>query len=184
MIEDREQVGWAIGRIPSGLAILTAAHDGRSTGMLVSWFQQCSFEPLMLTVAIRRRRPVQVLMEASGAFVLNLLSAEGAPSMLKHFAKGFSLEEDAFRGIRVASTDHGPVILAALASLGCAIRTRLAAGDHDLYAAEVVAAGLPGGRRADLPAADTGLSAPSTDDASDQRPTTPYVHVRKTGLSY
>ena len=31
----------ALGRIPSGLFVLTLRHGGRETGMLASWVQQC-----------------------------------------------------------------------------------------------------------------------------------------------
>lgn len=169
-------MGAAIGRIPSGLAILTSAHGSRSTGMLASWYQQCSFEPLMITVAVRRPRPVQTLMEASSVFALNLLGEEGAPAMLKHFAKGFALDEDAFAGLAVSASAHGPMLSAALAVLGCSIRTKLALGDHDLYVAEVVDAAGPNAISAEAAASKAVTGA--------ARPAAPYVHVRKTGLSY
>ena len=48
----------ALGRIPSGLFILTVRHGSKETGMLASWVQQCSFDPPRLTMAIRKGRDV------------------------------------------------------------------------------------------------------------------------------
>ncbi len=62
----------AVAKIPSGLAVLTATHKGRSTGMLASWVQQASFEPLMLTdrgtyLAFRGKVELAVLVEGDPA---------------------------------------------------------------------------------------------------------------------
>ena len=106
---DREIIGIALGRIPSGCAILTATHDGKSTGLLVSWVQQASFEPLMLTVCIKEERPATKLIAGSGRFLLNVIG-EDPTAMFKHFGKGFSPDEDAFAGLTVRSTGFGPAI--------------------------------------------------------------------------
>ena len=42
---DPEALAAALGRVPSGLVVLTARHGARETGMLASWVQQCSFDP-------------------------------------------------------------------------------------------------------------------------------------------
>ena len=39
----------ALGRVPSGLFILTAGNGPTETGLLASWVQQCSFDPPRLT---------------------------------------------------------------------------------------------------------------------------------------
>lgn len=157
--ERQEQVGRALGRIPSGCAILTARHDGRRTGMLASWVQQAGFEPPMVSVAVNRQRPIARLIEASGGFVLNLLG-ENPTAMFKHFARGFSLDEDAFEGINAREVTGGIEIPDRVARLSAVVRGKTEAGDHDLYVGEVVEAevGEPSGR--------------------------PYVHIRKTGFSY
>ncbi len=158
MNENTEMVGAAVGLIPSGCSILTVEHDGRSTGLLVSWVQQASFEPLSLSVCVKRGRPAQELIDAAGRFVLNVLSDDPS-AMFKHFGKGFSLDEEAFDGVATEPSEYGPMLTDCVAQLGCRVTQRIAVGDHDLY---VVAVAV--GR--------------STDGA------TPYVHLRKSGLSY
>jgi hypothetical protein len=46
----------ALGRIPSGLFILTARFEDQSTGMLASWVQQVSFDPPLVSVAVKKGR--------------------------------------------------------------------------------------------------------------------------------
>lgn len=153
-----EMIGAAVGMIPSGCSILTVEHDGRRTGLLVSWVQQASFEPLSLSVCVKRGRGAQELIDAVGRFVLNVVSDDPS-AMFKHFGKGFSLEEEAFEGVATEPSEHGPMLTDCVAQLGCAVTERIAVGDHDLYVVAV----------------ETGRST---------RGAKPYVHLRKTGLSY
>src|SRR3954468_23702884 len=110
----REAIGAALGRIPSGCAILTVQHRGQSTGVLVSWFQQASFEPPAISVALRKGRPAAELVERSGRFLLNLVGSDSTP-MFRHFGRGFSLDEDAFAGLEFEPTDYGTLIRSCLA---------------------------------------------------------------------
>ena len=100
MKADAESIGAGIGRIPSGCSILTVQHAGRSTGLLVSWVQQAAFDPPSISVAVKRGRPAEGLIDGSGRFVLNLVGEDPKP-MFKRFGKGFSLEEDAFAGLAI-----------------------------------------------------------------------------------
>lgn len=153
-----ETIGAAIGRIPSGCSILTVAHAGRSTGMLVSWVQQVAFDPPSVSVGVKQGRPATALLEGSRRFVLNLVGEDPKP-MFRRFAKGFTLEEDAFAGLAIEPSEFGPIIPECIAHLGCRITQRISIGDHDLYIAEVSAARAQTGAR-------------------------PYVHLRSSGLSY
>lgn len=158
MLEDLDKVGAAIGRIPSGCSILTVKHKGRSTGVLVSWVQQASFDPPCLTVCLKRGRPALELVEASGRFLLNIIG-EDSTMLFKHFGRGFALEDDAFSGLAVRETSYGPLIESSIAHLGCDVTQQIAVGDHDLFVGAVGAAGVVDGAA-------------------------PYVHLRKDGLSY
>lgn len=154
----REQVGRALGRIPSGCAIVTARAGGRRTGMLASWVQQASFEPPMVSVAIKKGRPVAGLIEASKEFVLNVLG-ENPTAMFKHFGKGFEPEQDAFAGLAAREVACGVEIPDQVARLSVHVRGQCEAGDHVVYVGEVVEA-----------------------KAGEMRP--PHVHVRKSGWMY
>ncbi len=147
-----------LGKLPSGCSILTAGHQGRSTGMLASWIQQASFEPLLLTVAVKRGRPLVAFVEGSGRFVVNILGSD-PKAMFHHFGKGFGPDEPAFEGLACRETGFGTILEDALGFLECTVQFRTEVGDHWLYVAEPVSGGL---------------CAESE----------PYVHIRKSGRSY
>lgn len=156
--KDPERIATALGRIPSGLAILTAAHDGRSTGMLASWIQQASFDPLMVSVCVKRDRPIETLIDGSGRFVLNIVGADDKGA-LKHFGKGFGPDENAFEGQAAAEHESGVILESAIAHVMCTVSAKVAAGDHHLYLGEA-------------------------QDGAAVAEAQPFVHVRKSAVCY
>lgn len=158
-MEQDKNLGAALGRIPSGLFILTARHAGKETGLLASWVQQCSFQPPMVSLAIKPNRPVVSFLQPGAAFTLNLLE-DGQTDMIAHFGKGFAAEEDAFKGLEVRRDGPGgPILAEALAVLECQVTHRHSAGDHDLFVAQVISGRV----------LDEGR---------------PMVHIRKNGFHY
>lgn len=149
----------ALGRVPSGLYVLTAGTGAAETGMLASWVQQCSFDPPQVTVAVNKQREVLESLAVGAPFVLNVLP-EGGKALVAHFGKGFATGEPAFTGLDVRrDPDAPPVLLAAHAYLVCRVAARVDAGDHALLIARVEAGAV----------------------LHDGKPT---VHVRKNGLRY
>jgi flavin reductase (DIM6/NTAB) family NADH-FMN oxidoreductase RutF len=134
---DGSGLAQALGRIPSGLYILTVRHGERSTGMLASWVQQAGFEPPMLTVAIKRDRYVAGWIDATGRFTLSQL-AKGSKALIRHFGRGFAADAPAFEGIELRhDASGGPVLASALAYLDAEVTGQLAGGDHHIYLATV-----------------------------------------------
>jgi flavin reductase (DIM6/NTAB) family NADH-FMN oxidoreductase RutF len=135
-------LGQALGRIPSGLYILTVQLGERSTGMLASWVQQAGFDPPMVTVAIRRDRHVADWVAESGRFALSQL-AVGSKALIRHFGRGFPPDAPAFEGVELRHDARGgPVLAGAMAFLDAEVAGELAAGDHRIFAARVVAGAL------------------------------------------
>ena len=56
-----KQLAAALGRIASGIFVLTLKRDAVETGMLASWVQQCSFHPPRISVAINPGAPLASL---------------------------------------------------------------------------------------------------------------------------
>jgi flavin reductase (DIM6/NTAB) family NADH-FMN oxidoreductase RutF len=135
-------IGAALGRLPSGIYILTAREGDRATGMLASWVQQAGFQPPMVTVAVRSDRFVAEWIAQSGRFTLNQVAAGHKP-LLKHFARGFGPDEDAFAGLEVVQdAQGGPVLGESLAWLDARVAGQVEGGDHRVFLAEVVGGGL------------------------------------------
>jgi flavin reductase (DIM6/NTAB) family NADH-FMN oxidoreductase RutF len=149
----------ALGRIPSGLFILTAERGGQETGMLASWIQQCSFEPPQVTVAIQNSRTLIEWLKQGDKFTINILD-EGQTDMIGHFGRGYSPGEPAFEGLDIQSRpEFGPLLNEALAHLDCQVMGRLTAGDHDVVVAQIISGNVSNESR-------------------------PMVHVRKSGSHY
>src|SRR5262249_31778753 len=109
----------ALGRLPSGLYILTVCHpDGRATGMLASWVPQAGVDPPSLSFAIGTWRCVAAWVAASRRFTLNQL-AVGSKTLMRHFGRGFDPDAPAFEGVglRREQGAAGPVLADALAYL-------------------------------------------------------------------
>ena len=128
----------ALGRISSGLYILTA-HKGDLTGaMLASWVTQASFQPLGFTVAVAKDRAIESLMQVGDQFVLNVLEADNYSHLMTHFLKRFPPGADRFAGIKTREADNGSPILAdALAYMECTVVSRMEVSDHWLVYSQV-----------------------------------------------
>lgn len=149
----------ALGRIPSGLFILTFRHGKQETAMLASWVQQCSFEPPQVVVAINEKRFVLDWLTIGSPITVNIL-AEGQKELMSHFGKGFEPGVPAFEGVEIERTgDFAPCLKAAHAVLECRVSAKYAAGDHVLIVARV----------------DAGIL---------QHEGRPGVHVRRSGMHY
>jgi len=156
---DDDSLAAALGRIPSGLFILTMKNADRETGMLASWVQQCSFNPPQLTAAIRQDRDVLTWLAQGAMFTVNVIP-EGGKALVAHFGKGFELNQPAFEGLNVHREGGTPPILqSAHAYIVCQVAAQVEVGDHVLIVGQVVAGKV-------------------------LHPGHPTVHVRKSGLRY
>ncbi len=157
-LPDKQRTAKAVGRIPSGVFILTAKNGSQRTGMLASWVQQTSFDPLAVSVAVKKGRPIETLIDESKHFVLNQVGTD-ATAMFRHFGRGFEPGQDAFAGLNVRETSAGVSLADGIGALSCRVTAKHDVGDHWLYVGEVLE---------------------GESDESKQ----PYVHVRKNGLNY
>jgi len=151
----------ALGRIPSGLFILTAQHEDRRLGMLCSWVQQVCFEPAMVSVAVAKGRAIMPLISESRQFGLCQLGEEDKMLMRK-FAAGSEPNDDPFLGQNLVQTvrPNLPILSGAMSYLECELACHLdVEGDHDLFVGRITAGELLHNEQ-------------------------PKVHVRKTGLRY
>ena len=159
MSESERQLAAALGRVPSGLFVLTVRRGEAETGMLASWVQQCAFQPPHICIAVQRDRPIGALLGDGSSFVVNILD-DSQTDMIVHFGRGFDLKEEAFRGLEVERPDgSAPVLSEALAYLECRVTGRHPVGDHDLFLGQVVGGRVLSGGH-------------------------PMVHCRKSGFHY
>ena len=121
----------ALGRISSGLYIITATKGDVQSAMLASWITQASFEPLGFTVAVAKDRAIESLMQVGDTFVLNVLEEGNHLPLMKHFLKRFPPGADRFAGVRTRpANNQSPILADALAYLECEVASRMELNDH------------------------------------------------------
>jgi len=149
----------ALGRMPTGLYIVTTTRNGAPIGFLGSFAVQVGFDPPTVCVAIGKDRPHLADIETSGRFALSIVDKASQP-LMSAFLRKLAPGTTPFDDLRVATSEAGsPYMLDALAWVDCRFTGRHDAGDHAVLFGEVVEARL-------------------------QREGEPLVHVRKNGLSY
>lgn len=136
-------IGKALGRIPSGVFVLTAIEAGQSLAMMASWVQQVSFDPPAVCVAIAKERPVRTIVEQTARFALSVIGEHDMP-LMKKYARGIPHGIDPFEGVNVKRSSAGmPYLADSLAYLDCQLlEVATLQGDHDLFIARVVEGGI------------------------------------------
>ena len=123
-----------MGAFATGVAVVTAVRNGEYHGMTMNSLTSVSLDPCMLLVCPRRRSATGEAMAASGEFVVNLLRAD-QEDLSSRFIGSF---EDRFAGVDVEQTQAGtPLLVGALAHIGCRVAETYPAGDHDIVLGEV-----------------------------------------------
>lgn len=149
----------AVGKIPSGIFIVAAGDDQQRDGFLASWVQQVSFEPLLISLAVKPGRPCYDAINRGDVFAVNIIAADNV-GITKSFWGGHKPGVDPFEGLATAAGENGGVVLSdALAVLECRMQSSSTPGDHEVVIAEV-------------------LSATMLNEGE------PKAHVRKNGLEY
>ncbi|MEI7780950.1 MAG: flavin reductase family protein [Planctomycetota bacterium] len=148
-----------LGRIPSGLFVVTWRAAEADRFMLASWVMQAGFSPPAITVAVGSSRDLLTAIATGTPFVVNILGESQRP-LLARFGRPPVAGEDPFAGIEIVRGSSGaPAIAAATGWLECRGIAQAPSGDHTIVVAEVT-----DGR--------TGSAEP------------PLVHLRRNGLRY
>ena len=155
-MKNKKQVGKALGRVASGLFVVTAKCEDKEDAVLASWVNQCAFDPPAVTIALGTLRQARLLVEGAGAFIVNVLP-KADMALLKYFSRP---PEDIFKGVMTRKgLEDIRILIDAVAYLECEVVQSMQAGDHVLYVGEIV-----GGKT--LKGGD------------------PYIHVRDNGFNY
>ncbi|WGV28254.1 diflavin flavoprotein [Halotia branconii] len=122
----------SLGRISTGLYIITAKKGDVQSAMLASWVTQASLNPLGIAIAVAKDRAIESLMHVGDRFVLNVLEEGKYQGLMKHFLKRFAPGADRFAGVKTypAATNESPILAEALAYMECEITSRMDCGDH------------------------------------------------------
>jgi flavin reductase (DIM6/NTAB) family NADH-FMN oxidoreductase RutF len=149
----------ALGRIATGLYVVTTTHEGRPLGFVGSFLMQVGFQPPTVCVAIGSGREHLVAVRAHRRFAVSILDG-ASQNLMGAFFKKREPGQSPFDELELLATPGGETALAgALAWFECALTGEHASGDHVVVFGTVEHGAL-------LRAGD------------------PAVHLRKNGLGY
>jgi 3-hydroxy-9,10-secoandrosta-1,3,5(10)-triene-9,17-dione monooxygenase reductase component len=130
-----------VGEFATGVAVVTAEHDGLPAGMTLNAFTSVSLDPLLVLVSLANDTRTLGATRASGRFAVSILARDQ-----REVALAFSEPAAPFPMGQVERDREGFLTVAsATAVLRCAVERVEPAGDHALVLGEVVSIAHGGG---------------------------------------
>jgi flavin reductase (DIM6/NTAB) family NADH-FMN oxidoreductase RutF len=150
---DQEAKKTALRMIPYGLYLLTTGSEGGpAAASIVNWVTQASFEPPLVAVGVRADSSVHRIIKDTQSFVLNVLG-KGQRALAVKFFRPVEIEGGTIAGEPFRAGETGaPIFESTPAYAECRLIDSVEKGDHSVFVAEVVGAGVakpPEGRADD-----------------------------------
>ncbi|MBI4772385.1 MAG: flavin reductase family protein [Chloroflexi bacterium] len=126
-----------------GMYAVTAKHAGEVAAMTANFLTQSSFTPPMVAVAVEVDSKTHRVIEASGAFAVNVFES-GQRELAGQLGRKSRKSPDKFDGVAwtPGPATGAPILEAALGWVECRVTGKVESGDHTIYVAEVVEAGV------------------------------------------
>lgn len=135
---DKESRKKILRKIPYGLYILGLRDGDKYHGMVGSWLSQCSFEPPLLMLGIKKGSYSHQMMEHNPYLSVNF-PRNDQKSLVASFFKPYEVKDHKFGEVSFhLGKNEVPVLDDAMAHLECKVRQIIAGGDHDVVIAEIV----------------------------------------------
>ena len=140
MTIDSEQLRHAMRAWTTGVAVVTAAHDGQKYGMTVNSFSSISLEPPLISVTLKQLTHTHELVVKSGEFSITVLSAD-QKELSDRFAGKLPDIKDRFEGIPIETLSiDAPLLKGGIAYFNCRVVNSIPIGENTFFLAEVIAA--------------------------------------------
>ncbi|MCI0351743.1 MAG: flavin reductase family protein [Acidobacteriales bacterium] len=136
----------ALRQIPYGLYVIgvRGKGDGEMNALTASWVTQCSFDPPLIMVAVRRPSRSYDLVNTGRVFSLNLID-KSERRIVRILERPFRSAGDKLGRVGHVEEDTGaPILRRAFAYVECRVRSIYEPGDHALVVGEVVRAAMRG----------------------------------------
>jgi flavin reductase (DIM6/NTAB) family NADH-FMN oxidoreductase RutF len=126
-----------------GLYVQTAKSGDEIVAGTVNWVSQASFTPPLVMVAVKKDSHLHGLVDRSGHFALNVLAAD-QQSIAQDFFRPTQRAENTLNGhpFEAGPATGCPLLTELPAWVECRVTDTVDRGDHTVYVAEVVEAGV------------------------------------------
>ncbi len=140
MSADPEQLRSAMRQWATGVAIVTATHNGISHGMTVSSFTSVSLTPPQVLISLAQNTRTHALVRESKFFGVSLL-AQGQQDISDRFAGRMPDDQDRLAGLQTFTLETGvPLLQGGLAHFDCRVIATFTSGTHTIFIGAVLSA--------------------------------------------
>jgi len=140
MTLDPEQLRHAMRAWTTGVAVVTALHDGQQYGMTVNSFTSISLDPPLISVVLKQLTHTHDLVVKSNEFGVTILSSR-QKELSDRFAGKIPQIHDRFYDVQTEKMAiQAPLIKGGMAYFNCRVVHSIPVGENTLFVAEVIAA--------------------------------------------
>lgn len=138
------------------VAIVSSGKDTKTVGATVTWFTQSSFDPPLITMAVRADSRLYAAIQANQNLVISLVD-KGDKDLAGAFFKPGTWDGETFGGFPAIAHELGGAIMnASPAWLACEVITIVEEGDHHVIITQVVDSGINQEEQQAMCLSDTG----------------------------
>ncbi len=124
------------------VAIVSSGKGEDAVGATVTWFTQSSFEPPLVTMAIKADSRLYEAVNTNGNLIISLVRKDDK-DLASAFFKPGSWEGEAFGGFPARAHELGGAILeSSPAWLACEVKNIVEEGDHHVVISQVIDSGI------------------------------------------
>lgn len=139
---DPNQKKSALRKLTYGLYVATSRDAESPAGGTINWLSQASFEPPLIMAGIKRDSRLHQAIENSKSFAVHVVG-KSQKNLATSFFKGAAEENGKLNGFAFSpGTTGSPVLTDPPAWFECRVLDALRRGDHTIFVAEVVDAGV------------------------------------------
>lgn len=140
---DPQEKKLALRAINYGLHVLTANDGDDYSAGGVNWLSQASFEPPLVMAAVKADSGAAAIIGRTGAFAVNVLGDDQL-DIAKAFFRSTTMEDGKLNGqpFEPGPATGSPLITACAYWFECRVTDTVVRGDHTVFVAEVVEAGV------------------------------------------
>jgi flavin reductase (DIM6/NTAB) family NADH-FMN oxidoreductase RutF len=130
-------------KIPHGLYICGVRDGEEMNGFTASWLMQASFQPPLVVNCVKKDSISHAMIKNSGVFAISFLDSE-QKDLAAQFFKPKTRVGNKFEDVEFyEGAETGcPIITDSLGYVECKVLEAVEKGDHTVYVAEVIGAGI------------------------------------------
>ncbi len=123
-------------RLASGVTLITGAQAGVRVGLIATAVSSVSTSPPTLLICVNRSASAHDVIDQTGGFAVNLLSAADL-HLVDTFSKSALREERFKAGVWTKLSSGAPILESSLAAFDCKVVQRIAYESHTIFLGEV-----------------------------------------------